>query len=261
VAYIRRADAREPMTAGQPQAAPVAWAPGPARPILGGGELHVWHADLRAVPVALQAALDAGERARAERIVDARRRARWAAGRALLRDLLGRHLGCDPGAVALVEGAQGKPALAADSASGARAAPPSFNLSHSGEHALCALAASGPVGVDIEAARRPLRAVELARRVLGAEEALRLQELEPGVRELEFRRAWVRHEARMKCLGVGVGAGDAQALERGRSLWVAQLEPALETPAAVAARERPRALMLWTWSGAGEPRDAARGAP
>jgi len=153
---------------------------------------------------------------RAERMLDERDRRLWRRSRGVLRALLGRYLRQDPRSLRLIVGAHGKPALAGDAAepqAARRAAPEaasrlSFNLSHSGHLALYAFSESGDVGVDVEVARRAMNEVAIAARVFGPAQAKHLQELDPDSRRREFLRAWVRHEAERKCLGVGLFGGE-----------------------------------------------------
>ena len=82
---------------------------------------------------------------------------------------------------------------------------PVFSLSHCDRAALIAIAPSGPIGADIEAAR-PLR-VSAARadRVTAAASALSpLQDL-PGHPAARFLQSWVRLEALAKANGSGIG--------------------------------------------------------
>jgi 4'-phosphopantetheinyl transferase len=204
--------------------------PGPA--------VYVWRADLdAAAPGELLDLLSPEERARAARIVRAQARARWARSRGVLRALLGLYLECDPRALRFQTGPHGKPTLPESELS--------FNVSHSAGLALYALAPAAPVGVDVEVlAPRPLQRdeVALAERVLGPDAAQRLRALPPTARHREFLRQWVRHEAALKCLGVGfVGSRGAETAAR----TPAQTAVAAETPAqtaAAAARLRVSAL-------------------
>jgi 4'-phosphopantetheinyl transferase len=216
-----------------------AWAPGPIRPLLADGAVHVWRADLDAVSDDLGATLSDDERARAERFLRERDGRLWGRSRAVLRALLGRYLRADPGRVGFAIGEHGKPTLADP---GARV---SFNLSHSGAMALYAFAAPGPVGVDVELPRRPFDAVAIAARELGAEAAERLQALPRPAREREFLRAWVRHEAELKCLGIGLaGAGERPDCP---SPWIAELQVADGGAGAVVTPGRPAELRCWQW--------------
>jgi 4'-phosphopantetheinyl transferase len=230
-----------------------AWAPGPLRPLLADGAVHVWRADLTAVADDLGELLCSDERARAERIVNEREGALWRRSRGLLRTLLGRYLQRDPSVLRFLTGGHGKPALVQNAEEFLAAGKPaaadpdrvSFNMSHSGRWALYAFSAAGSVGVDIEMARRPVDAVAIAARMFSPAEAQRLQALDPANRQREFLRAWARHEAQLKCLGVGIGGADAGASPGGP--WVLQLEMGLDAEAALASERQVRQLNCWDW--------------
>jgi 4'-phosphopantetheinyl transferase len=227
---------------GQPKlgATPHPWELPPPDPPLAPGAVHVWRADLEAVPEQLTRLLSADERERAERFAHERDGRLWGHSRALLRELLGRYLQIDGGSLRFATGAHGKPALLED--------PDllSFNLSHSAATALYAFSAAGPVGVDVELARHSVDVLALASRAFGPAEAERLERLDADRREQEFRRAWVRHEAALKCLGTGIGAAPA-AQAGGRSPWFAELEMGTRAAAAVALSAAPRELRCWEW--------------
>ena len=96
-------------------------------------------------------------------------------------------------------GEGGKPRLAVDPGRLA------FNLSHSGELALIAIAPGGlEVGVDVERLRPRRDLVRLAARWLPAEDADAVAAAAPAEREAVFYAAWTRHEARVKCTGAGL---------------------------------------------------------
>jgi 4'-phosphopantetheinyl transferase len=251
------------MTARPNAATPLQpWTPAPPHPRLAPGAVHVWRADLAPVDEGeLLALLSPVEHARAARLVRERDRQLWTRSHGVLRALLGRYLQTDPRTLRFAANAHGKPALlgyplAAMTLPGhasAASIPPSFNLSHSGEIALYALTTAGPVGVDVEVARRPIDAVAIAARAFGPAEAARLRELDPETREREFLRAWVRHEAVLKCLGTGIaGAGTAQGAG-GRAPWIAELEMGARAAAAVAVPAAPTELRCWDWSKPGPP--------
>jgi 4'-phosphopantetheinyl transferase len=234
----------------------VCWASGPERPRLDVGVVDVWRADLTAAREGLDALLSDEERARAARMPNERARGMWTRSRGVLRALLARYLGADtdPAALQFAAGAHGKPALAGQSSRGstvegarpARVERMQFNLSHSGELALYAFAAGLAVGIDVELDRRPIDEVGIASRTFGAAEASRLRALDPRTRRHEFLRAWVRHEARLKCLGVGI-SGEGTVSSRS-SPWIAELAIGPDAAGAVAVEVAPRALRCWDWS-------------
>jgi 4'-phosphopantetheinyl transferase len=120
------------------------------------------------------------------------------AARAALGELLAGYLGiAEP--LALSAEPEGKPRLAE--------APErlAFNLSHSGDLALVAVARGGiEVGVDVERLKRRRDLVRLAARWLPAEDAEAVATAAEDEREEIFYAAWTRHEARVKCTGVGL---------------------------------------------------------
>jgi len=242
-----------------PATAQGVWAPGPLHPLLAPGALHVWRADLTAVTNEVCELLCGEERSRAARIVRERNRELWQRSRGLLRELLGRYLQRDPRSLRFITGPHGKPALppgpvpdAGESAAPQRRsstgpARVSFNLSHSQGLALYAFAEASAVGVDVEAARRPVAEVAIAARTFGPVEARRLEGLDPATRQREFTRAWVRHEAELKCLGVGLAGADARG--EGPRPWIAQLEVGPRAEGAVAAEWTAPELSCWEWCG------------
>jgi len=137
-----------------------------------------------------------GERERAYRFRFTRDRGRFIVARAALRQLLGASLGQPPSLVAFTYGPNGKPALA-DAGAGL-----CFNLSHSAELALCALAPGTELGVDVEA-HRPLDDMDaLAERFFAPAEVAWLQQ--QADRMAAFFRLWTCKEAYVKALGLGL---------------------------------------------------------
>lgn len=216
---------------------------GPLVVHVGEGELHVWIADLDAHHD-LDAPLSPQERERAARFLHSRDARRWQRSRGLLRLLLGEYLGADPGALGFEAGEHGKPRLAG-SDGGLR-----FNLSHSGATGVYAVALGVEVGVDVERSRRQPHAIAVAERAFGRAEAVRLGWLAEAERERELLRLWVRHEAALKCSGVGLG-GDEAAGQVERP-WVSELDLGSGGSlggalAAVAATREPEELLCRQW--------------
>jgi 4'-phosphopantetheinyl transferase len=130
-----------------------------------------------------------------------RQEARAALGR-ILAEALG-----EPHPPALVQSENGKPRLAVEPGRLA------FNLSHSGGLALVALAPGGvDVGVDIERIKERRDFARLAARWLPDADARAVAAVPPADQAAVFYPAWTRHEARVKCTGVGL-AGEAPGPE------------------------------------------------
>src|SRR5437867_10406916 len=96
------------------------WSPPPDELALPPDEVHAWLADLgraRGDLPRLCEFLGDEERERAGRLRDAEHRDGWAAGRGILREILGRYLNSSPKALEFRYGRYGKPALAGELAS------------------------------------------------------------------------------------------------------------------------------------------------
>ncbi len=205
----------------------------------------MWVADHTRIENSICRLLDDGELERARRIVGERNRIAWQRSRGILRDLLARYVGVGARSLQLDADAGGKPVLAGDR-HGERT--PHFNVSHSGDVAVCALS-TNPVGVDVELVRptgaaRRRDHVALARRAFGSPVAARLAGLDEDAQEREFLRLWTRHEARLKLAGRGIGAGLDHVPT---DAWIAELDLGAVAVAAVAS-ERRAPVRLWSFA-------------
>lgn len=178
------------------------------------------------------APLPSPDRERAEAFLRSEVRVRWEAARWGLRAVLGRYLGEQPEAVELDAGEHGKPRLARD--------PErlSFNLSHSGSLALVAVAAGREVGVDVERVVPRRDVLALAERALEAAAVASVREARADERSAVFYARWVEHEARLKCLGTGIGAAD-QAQQEPVALQRLDVGPGYAAAVAVAGEGVP----------------------
>jgi len=224
------------------------WTSAPSSPRATPGVVHVWRADLAATADGLVDLLCDQERARMARIVRERERVLWARARAVLRALLGRYLDSDPRELRFALGALGKPMLETHRAD---AVDLQFNLSHSGELALYAVTAKHAIGIDVEVARRSIDELAIAARVLGRDQARRLARLDEGARTREFLRAWVTHEAAVKCRGAGLATPSPPRNAYSASTpWTAELDVGPRAAAAVAVEGgEERELRCWEWRG------------
>ena len=168
-------------------------------------EVHLWRADLdlpqRCIGE-LKHSLSSDERSRAERFVFDEHRNRFIAGRGLLRHLLSRYAGLEPGRLEFSYGPWGKPALA----SGGVEETLCFNVSHSHDVALYAVARNRAVGIDIERIH-PERDVEaLATSVFLPGECALIRSLPPAQKVEAFFKGWTIKEAYVKATGRGLAA-------------------------------------------------------
>lgn len=146
--------------------------------------------------------LDENERRQVDafRVDDARRL--YQAAHIALRLLLGTCLGREPAAVELTR----EPCPCCDKQHGRPAVVGGglhFSLSHSGQVALLALAAT-PVGVDVELGPKP-ESVEGLAEHLHPRETKELSALPQQQKVKAFARVWARKEAYLKGIGTGLG--------------------------------------------------------
>jgi 4'-phosphopantetheinyl transferase len=168
-------------------------------PSLGEGEVHVWRASLAvcdAVHQPLEASLSAEERERAARFHFARDRRRFEIARGVLRDILSRCTGRPAADLRFVCAHDGKPELH-DTAL-------RFNVAHSRDLALYAVARARRVGVDVEAIAPERASLDIARRFFSPAEHAALAALAEEARAAAFFRCWTRKEAFLKALGSGL---------------------------------------------------------
>ena len=163
--------------------------------------------------------LDASEQDRAARLVLPGAGREFVLCRAALRALLCSALACDNADLTFRTETHGKPYALVRG----RVAPVSFNVSHSGDHGLIAIAPHGRVGVDIEthdwAFDLPARLLS----VFSARERGDFAETRDDARwRLRFYRYWTLKESLIKGVGLGFAMNTARfdlppALRRGEA--------------------------------------------
>ncbi len=174
------------------------------------GEIHVWLARLDLRPIErkrLVAFLSPDERSRADRFRFAKDKNRFIAGRAFLRLVLGQYLDMEPGALRFTYNEFGKPERAGSFGPD----NPGFNLSHSGDVALLAIAEGRRVGIDIERVREDVTPEQIAGTFFSDVEQSILEAM-PATRRMEvFFQFWTRKEAFVKGTGRGFSFPPDQA--------------------------------------------------
>jgi 4'-phosphopantetheinyl transferase len=160
-------------------------------------EVDVWQIalDAAAPDDVLSRLLSDVERERIARFHFERDRRAYAASHAALRRILAGYVGGgDPAAIEFTASANGKPALL-------NPLGVSFNLSHSGDVAMVAVARGREVGIDVERIRSEIDYTAIARRFFHPNEAAGLGEA--GA----FFTLWTRKEALVKARGLTLDAG------------------------------------------------------
>ncbi len=170
----------------------------------------VVHVDLRPNPTFEAQAwelLDQAELSQWRKFLAAGPRRRFSLCRAALRHILCDRLECRNDELSFNTSTHGKPfALLRSAPSGV-----TFNVSHSGDHGLIAVADDGVrVGVDLEeiVGKRNLEA--LIEAVMGPDEQAQLASLQGREKLRQFYRTWTSKEALIKALGTGFATDVSQ---------------------------------------------------
>lgn len=238
------------------------WYSVPQPLVLSHGEVHVWRLSLAPNPATLRdmsELLNDEERRRAGRFHFTRDRDRFVAARGSLRLLLGGYLNRPPNAVCFRYSGNGRPELEGDESNPCW----SFNVSHSHDVGLCAVARGRRVGVDVERVRPDaLSCVDIADQYFTAPEARTIRSAPPRLQAQVFFRFWTRKEAYLKGVGEGLSAPLnrfevsldhssillADGVEDGPRWTLRELQPSPGYVAAVAVEGAGFDLKLWVLS-------------
>lgn len=167
------------------------------------GAATIVHVDLTPYAVRVEqaeVALDRTEKGRLSRYRLPRPRHEFALCRAALRAVLCLRLGCRNDDLAFEASPHGKPAAVV----GGRPAAICFNVSHSGNHGLIALAEQGRIGVDVEERRSRPDPDGPIRTVFCPAEQAELAAARGAHKTELFFTLWTMKEALIKALGVGL---------------------------------------------------------
>src|SRR3990167_239339 len=180
-------------------------------PTLSRGEVHIWRIFLdQPLVEAKNEWLSPEEQARADRFIQAEHRRRFIVAHVGLRVILSRYLQELPQHVRLEQGSHGKPYVTIAS----QASFLQFNLSHTHELSLCAVAWDQSVGVDVEWIHLLPHEEVIAERFFSREETEALCALPSTERLRGFYRYWTCKEAYIKALGLGLSLNFNRLTER-----------------------------------------------
>jgi 4'-phosphopantetheinyl transferase len=174
---------------------------------LNASDVHVWHTSLLladSLLSQLRAFLSPEERARAERFVFEDARVRFIAAHGMLRTIVSRYVNERPGTLTFTSGRHGKPSLAGPHGVVQRVR---FNLAHSHDSALIAVASNREVGIDLERIRSDVESLKLAERFFSPHEFERLRHLPTDQANRLFFILWTSREAYLKARGTGLTLG------------------------------------------------------
>jgi 4'-phosphopantetheinyl transferase len=177
----------------------VNWTSPPAEPVLA-GDLHVWLVKLSEhSPQAFTHLLSSDELGRASRFHFQKHRNHFIVARGALRSILGQYLKLDPKLLQFTYSSYGKPSLAESSQANLE-----FNMSHSHELALYAVATNCKVGIDVEHMRSDVAHKDIAERFFSHSEVNTFCNLPEELKTEGFFNCWTRKEAFIKAIGEGL---------------------------------------------------------
>jgi 4'-phosphopantetheinyl transferase len=172
-------------------------------PIPSSSKVDVWAASLD-VPTGMLAAfeqtLSSSELGRAGRFLFSEHRDRYIVAHGWLRQLLSGYVSVPAAAIEFDFGFYGKPALAGL----CNPANVQFNLAHSENLALVAVACGTPVGIDVERRRILEDADDLVQRFFSPGENSEFKSLAAELKPVAFFNLWTRKEAWLKATGEGI---------------------------------------------------------
>ena len=192
------------------------WLAPPTNSALPNDEVHVWRADLDRPGLQLRrmyGMLSADEQQRAGRFRFDRDGSRFIARRSLLRIILGRYLGLEPGSLRFCYGPNGKPALEKECSVGGLL----FNMSHSQGLAVYGVSRKRKIGVDIEYVRPIPESDQIAGDLFSSEEYAVYRGLPSREKCDAFMKCWTLREACVKASGEGL-AGHLSKINVSRAL-------------------------------------------
>jgi 4'-phosphopantetheinyl transferase len=238
------------------------WLDPPDRFKLDQHQIQIWRVELNASADRIQqfkSILSADESARADRFHFDQHRDRFIVGRGILRTILSKYLNLPPDQLQFQYGSYGKPSLIPMSDPAVQ-----FNLAHSDDLALVAIALQHPVGIDLEQIRVMPDVEQLSQRFFAAREHQALCALPTTEQQTAFFRYWTCKEAYLKAIGSGLAhelnqieidlsrtLARLHPLDRSEttapwSLW--ELHPNPNYAAALAAKGNNWQLTYWQWS-------------
>ncbi len=165
--------------------------------------IDIWRVDLRSAKNDhLLSILAQDERQRADKFLFPKDRLRFSRTRFALRLILSQYLKCQAEEIKFHYGEKGRPELAWPDQKNLN-----FNLSHSDDFALIAVAKNRHIGIDINAVSGPSNWREMAKRSFSATEQSSISALDKPQQVLGFHQIWTQKEAYTKALGLGYSYG------------------------------------------------------
>ena len=200
--------------------------------------VHLWRIDLATLSSCVDTyfySLSLVEKQRAKNLKSALLYERFVLSHGAMREILSRYLDKSPTEILLTQDLGGRPKLE-DSTSNI-----DFNLSHSDDKALLAVAQGDQVGVDLEKIRSLKNKLELSARFFTAPEHQLIQDATEDEQEELFFAIWTAKEAHLKARGLSI-LGNLQNFS---VLPLNVLKPFAGYLGAVSLKNHPRPEWVW----------------
>lgn len=191
--------------------------------------------------IELERLLAPDELKRANRLFTSQLRNRFIAGRGLLRENLAKYLDLEASHLILSTTPNGKPYLSREH----DCHELDFNLSHSGDLAILAVASQCQLGIDLEQVREDLPYQKIAQQFFSNREQSDLFSLPPEQQLAAFYRCWTRKESYLKACSSG--------FTHPSDNFDVSLLPG-QPPALLAHRTEPEQLFNWSMIDLNVPR-------
>lgn len=162
------------------------------------GEIHLWQLLLSDDRQVSENWLDPEELTRFKNFSGSVQARRYLVSRCALRQILANQLGTAPQELSFSIQPGGKPFIASPECD------LQFNLTHTADIGLLAVARGMAVGIDIERIRSLKTRNRIARRIFKPSESRLLEQMPESERDGYFFQLWTSMEARQKCHGSGI---------------------------------------------------------
>ena len=175
------------------------WNYAPINPSFKDKEIHVWRVVLpisQRIKEKFEEVLSSDEHIRLKKYHFEIDRDRFLVARGGLRNIIARYLDALPKDISFNYSKFGKPYLNHSSLC--------FNVSHSGNYILYAIAQDVHIGIDVEECKHDIDFLSIAKQFLSESEYNKFLTVSPAERWLAFYRCWTRKEAVLKAIGKGL---------------------------------------------------------
>jgi 4'-phosphopantetheinyl transferase len=179
------------------------WRHPPSDLTLSESEVHLWKSRITDYAADAESfysdSLPDDEKEKADNIRSRENRKAYIISRGILRNVLSEYLKLKPGDIVFVYNEHGKPSIA----DGLNPLNVRFNLSHSNDLILYAVAKNKEVGIDVEYMRDVGRAERIIERFFSPEQKDFYNSQSESMKKTAFFRLWTRREAYGKAMGRG----------------------------------------------------------